>query len=78
MEATSLTVTRVPETFEVVARCEEDPSIVMAMRHATLPYLGLQFHPESILTPFGSRLIANILHQATAFHRDSVSSKSIP
>jgi anthranilate synthase/aminodeoxychorismate synthase-like glutamine amidotransferase len=34
---------------------------VMAVRHTTLPRLGLQFHPESILTPQGERILARFL-----------------
>ena len=34
---------------------------VMGVRHATLPVEGVQFHPESILTPDGPRLLANFL-----------------
>ncbi len=37
-------------------------SIVMAVRHQTLPILGVQFHPESILTPEGGLLLQNVLH----------------
>jgi anthranilate synthase/aminodeoxychorismate synthase-like glutamine amidotransferase len=35
--------------------------VLMAMRHRTLPALGVQFHPESVLTPDGKRLLANFL-----------------
>ena len=35
--------------------------VVMAMRHRELPALGVQFHPESVLTPDGKRLLANFL-----------------
>jgi len=35
--------------------------IVMALRHRTLPLFGLQFHPESILTPDGQTLLRNFL-----------------
>lgn len=35
--------------------------LVMAVRHTTHPVLGVQFHPESILTPEGGRLIDNVL-----------------
>jgi anthranilate synthase/aminodeoxychorismate synthase-like glutamine amidotransferase len=38
--------------------------LVMAVRHTTLPRFGVQFHPESILTPQGSRLVANFLELA--------------
>jgi anthranilate synthase component 2 len=36
-------------------------SIVMAVRHRVHPLLGIQFHPESILTPAGGRLIENVI-----------------
>ena len=35
--------------------------VLMAMRHRELPALGVQFHPESVLTPDGKRLLANFL-----------------
>jgi anthranilate synthase/aminodeoxychorismate synthase-like glutamine amidotransferase len=35
--------------------------VVMAMRHRELPALGVQFHPESVLTPDGKRLLRNFL-----------------
>jgi anthranilate synthase/aminodeoxychorismate synthase-like glutamine amidotransferase len=35
--------------------------VVMAMRHRSLPATGVQFHPESVLTPDGKRLLANFL-----------------
>ena len=38
--------------------------LVMAVRHATLPRFGVQFHPESILTPQGTKLVANFLELA--------------
>jgi para-aminobenzoate synthetase component 2 len=39
----------------------------MAVRHATLPLHGVQFHPESVLTVGGHRLLANWL-QMTGMH----------
>jgi anthranilate synthase/aminodeoxychorismate synthase-like glutamine amidotransferase len=39
-------------------------SIVMAARHRSLPLIGVQFHPESLLTPQGGRLIQNVLREA--------------
>jgi anthranilate synthase/aminodeoxychorismate synthase-like glutamine amidotransferase len=39
----------------------EDDGEVMGLRHRELPYFGLQFHPESVLTTVGPRLVANFL-----------------
>jgi len=36
---------------------------LMAMAHATHPAVGLQFHPESVLTPWGTQLVRNFLRQ---------------
>ena len=51
-----------PPTVEVSARTEDN--LMMAMRHRELPLVGLQFHPESILTPFGYPLLAAFLKTA--------------
>ena len=48
-----------PATLRVTAR--SDDGLVMAIAHRTLPAYGVQFHPESVLTPEGERLIANFL-----------------
>ena len=42
-------------------------SLVMAVEHASAPILGVQFHPESILTPEGSRLVGNVIRWAGGF-----------
>jgi anthranilate synthase/aminodeoxychorismate synthase-like glutamine amidotransferase len=55
----SLTATAVPESLEVSATCVEDE--VMAVRHRELPVDGVQFHPESVLTPVGGELARNFL-----------------
>jgi anthranilate synthase/aminodeoxychorismate synthase-like glutamine amidotransferase len=55
----SLAATRVPDALEVSATCEEGE--VMAVRHRNLPVDGLQFHPESVLTPLGPELAHNFL-----------------
>jgi anthranilate synthase/aminodeoxychorismate synthase-like glutamine amidotransferase len=47
-----------PEVFAVTAR---SGGVVMAVRHKALPAEGVQFHPESILTPEGKRLLRNFL-----------------
>ncbi len=49
----------VPESLEVVARTVD--GVVMALRHRHLPIDGVQFHPESVLTPEGVKLLANFL-----------------
>jgi len=41
-------------------------TIVMAVRHRTSPLLGIQFHPESVLTPAGGRMIENVVAWAAA------------
>jgi len=48
-----------PDTFEVIARTED--GIIMAMAHRHLSMIGIQFHPESILTPHGLRILSNWL-----------------
>ena len=49
-----------PDELEVTAR---GGGVVMAVRHRELPALGVQFHPESVLTPEGKRLLENFLGQ---------------
>ena len=48
-----------PGTLEVTAWTEEGE--VMGVRHRSLPVEGVQFHPESILTPEGPKLLGNFL-----------------
>jgi anthranilate synthase/aminodeoxychorismate synthase-like glutamine amidotransferase len=47
-----------PEVFEVSSTYGE---VVMGVRHLELPAEGVQFHPESVLTPQGKRLLSNFL-----------------
>ena len=54
---------RLPPTFEVSAR---GGGVIMAIRHRELPAEGVQFHPESVLTDGGRRLLANFLGVASA------------
>jgi anthranilate synthase/aminodeoxychorismate synthase-like glutamine amidotransferase len=48
------------DTFEVLAK-DDDHGLIMAVAHKTAPLYGVQFHPESIGTPEGARLLANFL-----------------
>ncbi len=48
----------VPDELEVTARAN---GIIMGLQHRTLPLHGVQFHPESVLTEGGHRLLANWL-----------------
>ena len=59
----SLVAVEVPDCLEVTAEFE---GLVMGVRHRDLPIFGVQFHPESILTPTGGKIIENILSIATA------------
>ncbi|MBN1805798.1 MAG: aminodeoxychorismate/anthranilate synthase component II [Sedimentisphaerales bacterium] len=54
----SLVALKVPDCLEKTADFE---GIVMGVRHKELPVFGVQFHPESILTPAGGKIIENIL-----------------
>ena len=55
----SLAATSVPDVFEVSATAPDGE--VMAVRHRELPVDGVQFHPESVLTPHGRDLVRNFL-----------------
>jgi para-aminobenzoate synthetase component 2 len=52
-----------PPELRVTAMSEVD-RVVMGLRHTSLPLEGVQFHPESVLTPEGPHLLANFLRLA--------------
>ena len=62
----SLVVEResLPESLEIVATAEDDPTEIHAFRHREHPVYGVQFHPESVMTPDGKKLLANFLELA--------------
>ncbi len=55
----SLAAVSVPDVLEVTAVASD--GVVMGVAHRSLPLAGVQFHPESVLTTHGSRLVANFL-----------------
>ena len=65
----SLVVDRdtLPEVLEITAWTED--GVIMGLRHRTYPIEGVQFHPESVLTTEGPRLIANWLRRVKSWHQ---------
>ena len=57
----SLTIDPTTLTDELVVTGRTESGVIMAVQHATLPLHGVQFHPESVLTQGGHRLLANWL-----------------
>lgn len=55
----SLAALDVPPDLEVTARAED--GVVMGVRHTSLPLEGVQFHPESVLSEHGARMVASFL-----------------
>jgi len=55
----SLAATTIPDELEITARTPDGE--VMGVRHRELPIEGVQFHPESVLTPLGPDLLRNFL-----------------
>jgi len=52
-----------PDVLELTAETERGE--IMGVRHKTLPLEGVQFHPESVLTPEGERLMANFMRMTS-------------
>ncbi len=59
----SLAVDRaeLPDALTETARTEDERTVVMGVRHETKPHVGVQFHPESILTGEGMAIVENFL-----------------
>jgi len=55
----SLAATSLPDSLELIASTSDGE--VMAVRHREFPVVGVQFHPESVLTPNGPELARNFL-----------------
>ena len=54
----------IPDALEVTA--QTDNGLIMGLRHKEFPVEGVQFHPESILTPDGKHLLQNFLDKVSA------------
>ena len=57
----SLIVRREDLPAELIVTAETEDGLIMGLQHRTYPVWGVQFHPESILTEGGKRLLANFL-----------------
>jgi anthranilate synthase/aminodeoxychorismate synthase-like glutamine amidotransferase len=64
----SLCVAHHPFPAELKANASSEDAVIQGVRHRTLPIHGVQFHPESVLTPRGGKIFANFLALARAVH----------
>jgi len=55
-----------PESLEILATSTDDDTEIQAVRHVEHPVWGVQFHPESVLTQQGKRILQNFLSMAAA------------
>ena len=53
-----------PASLTVTARAQDEPTEIHAVKHRDHPVWGVQFHPESIMTPDGQKLLKNFLELA--------------
>ena len=61
-------ITRLPKNLDISATTEDNE--IMAVRDKAYPIEGVQFHPESILTPLGEKLMHNFLQQENEVNHD--------
>ena len=61
-------ITSLPKNLDISATTEDNE--IMAVRHKAYPIEGVQFHPESILTPLGEKLMHNFLQQENEVNHD--------
>ncbi|MCH2057348.1 MAG: aminodeoxychorismate/anthranilate synthase component II [Thalassotalea sp.] len=69
----SLVATQVPSSLEVTASVDD---LVMAVEHVEDAALGFQFHPESVLTTYGSNLLAQAIEHVLAMSNQTLSKTS--
>jgi anthranilate synthase component II len=63
----SLAIEELSPELEVSAQTTD--GVIMGVRHQSRPHCGLQFHPESVLTPGGKKLISNWIEDVVAYTR---------
>ncbi len=61
-------ISTLPERTDLQITATSAENEIMAMQHRSHPVYGVQFHPESILTPHGLDIINNFLHIANSWH----------
>lgn len=54
-----------PAELEETAYTDEENEVVMGVRHRENPHIGVQFHPESLLTEYGTDLVRNFIDRCT-------------
>ncbi|MVN75873.1 aminodeoxychorismate/anthranilate synthase component II [Hymenobacter sp. HMF4947] len=64
----ALETSSLPPTLRPLARTTDADHELMALRHATLPLFGVQFHPEALCTPHGRQWLANWLRCCNIAH----------
>jgi anthranilate synthase component 2 len=63
----SLAIEKLSPELEVTAQTAD--GVIMSVRHRSRPHCGLQFHPESVLTPDGKKLISNWIEDVVGYTR---------